>query len=66
MTGCEPLGNNVSNSKRGRDMPFDALMVSIGVSGIFVVFAAVLAWADSQTKPSATNPEGPRQTQPEF
>jgi hypothetical protein len=47
-------------------MPFDALMVSIGVLGIFVVFAAVLAWADSQTKPSATNPEGSRQTQPEF
>jgi hypothetical protein len=31
-------------------MPFDAMMVSFAVVGVFVAFAAVLMWADSQTK----------------
>lgn len=31
-------------------MPFDAVMVSVAVVGVFVAFAAVLLWADSQTK----------------
>lgn len=30
-------------------MPFDALVVSLAVLAVFVAFAAVLAWADSQT-----------------
>ena len=33
-------------------MPLDALMVSLAVVGVFVAFAAVLLWADLQTKPS--------------
>ncbi len=32
-------------------MPFDAMMVSFAVVAVFVAFAAVLLWADSQTKP---------------
>lgn len=31
-------------------MPFDAMVVSFAVVGVFVAFAAVLLWADSQTK----------------
>jgi hypothetical protein len=31
-------------------MPFDALMVSLGVTIVFVAFAVVLAWADSRTR----------------
>lgn len=31
-------------------MPFDAMVVSFAVVGVFVVFAGVLLWADSQTK----------------
>ncbi|WP_291706418.1 hypothetical protein, partial [Bradyrhizobium sp.] len=30
-------------------MPFDALIMSIAVVAVFVGFAGVLAWADSQT-----------------
>jgi len=30
-------------------MPFDAMIVSLAVTAVFVGFAAVLAWADSQT-----------------
>jgi hypothetical protein len=31
-------------------MPFDALIVSLAVTVVFVGFAAVLAWADHQTR----------------
>lgn len=31
-------------------MPFDAMMVSVAVVGVFVAFAVVLLWADAQTK----------------
>ena len=31
-------------------MPFDALLVSISVTVVFVAFAVVLAWADSRTR----------------
>lgn len=31
-------------------MPFDAMMVSFAVVAVFVAFAGVLLWADSQTK----------------
>jgi hypothetical protein len=33
-------------------MPLEAVMVSLGVVAVFVAFAAVLFWADSQTRPS--------------
>ena len=32
-------------------MPFDAMLVSAGVAAMFLVFAAVLLWADLQTRP---------------
>jgi hypothetical protein len=32
-------------------MPIDSLIVSICVVAMFVVFAAVLAWGDMQTRP---------------
>jgi hypothetical protein len=33
-------------------MPFDAMIMSVAVVAVFVAFAAVLAWADGQTRPS--------------
>jgi len=33
-------------------MPFDAMMMSVAVVAVFVAFAAALAWADGQTRPS--------------
>jgi hypothetical protein len=32
-------------------MPFDAMVMSVVVLGIFGVFSAVLAWGDYQTRP---------------
>lgn len=32
-------------------MPYDAMVVSAAVVVVFVVFAAVLLWADFQTRP---------------
>jgi hypothetical protein len=32
-------------------MPFDAMMVSVAVVAMFAVFAAVMLWADRQTRP---------------
>ena len=32
-------------------MPFDAMLVSAGVVGMFVVLGAVLMWGDFQTRP---------------
>jgi hypothetical protein len=32
-------------------MPFDAMVVSAAVIAVFVAFAAVLLWADFQTRP---------------
>ena len=34
-------------------MPFDAMMVSFAVVSVFVAFAGVLLWADSQTRTRA-------------
>jgi hypothetical protein len=31
-------------------MPVDSMLVSVAVIAMFVVFAAVLAWGDSQTR----------------
>ena len=45
-------------------MPIDALLVTIVVVGIFVAFAAALAWADRQTsagRPSADGASAKRQ-----
>ena len=33
-------------------MPFDALVLSIAVTAVFIGFAVVLAWADRQTRPA--------------
>lgn len=32
-------------------MPFDAMVVSAGVTIMFLVFAGVLLWGDLQTRP---------------
>jgi HAMP domain-containing protein len=32
-------------------MPIDSLLVSVAVTAMFVIFAAVLAWGDRQTRP---------------
>ncbi len=40
-------------------MPFDAMVVSAVVVTIFVAFAAVIAWADRQTRPERLNAEAP-------
>lgn len=32
-------------------MPIDLLLVSVAVTAMFVIFAAVLAWGDRQTRP---------------
>src|SRR4249920_594743 len=37
-------------------MPFDAMTMSVAVAMVFVGFAAVLAWADSQTRPLQHRP----------
>jgi len=38
-------------------MPFDAVMLSLAVTVVFVGFAAVLAWADARTRsPQASGP----------
>jgi hypothetical protein len=31
-------------------MPFDAMMLSVAVTAVFLAFAAVLYWADRQTR----------------
>lgn len=41
-------------------MPADALLVTVVVVAIFVVFAAVLAWADRQTNSIGLDPDSKR------
>jgi hypothetical protein len=41
-------------------MPFDAVMLSLAVSAVFIAFAAVLAWGDFQTRPRKTDVPAPR------
>jgi hypothetical protein len=36
-------------------MSFDAMIVGVAVTVVFVAFAVVLAWADSQTRPSSAS-----------
>ncbi|WP_271537242.1 hypothetical protein [Bradyrhizobium sp. CCBAU 45321] len=38
-------------------MPADTLLVTVVVVAIFVVFAAVLAWADRQTRAARRDPD---------
>jgi hypothetical protein len=38
-------------------MPFDAIIMSMAVLAVFLAFAAVLAWADAQTRPSQRRDE---------
>ena len=35
-------------------MPIDAAILSLAVTAVFVAFAVVLAWADSQTRSLGT------------
>jgi hypothetical protein len=37
-------------------MPFDAMIVAVAVTVVFVAFAVVLAWADAQTRPLQRRP----------
>jgi hypothetical protein len=37
-------------SQGGSSMPVDSMLVAASVTMMFVVFAAVLAWGDSQTR----------------
>jgi hypothetical protein len=37
-------------SQGGSPMPIDSMLVAAGVVVMFVVFAAVLAWGDQQTR----------------
>ena len=39
-------------------MPFDSMIMSLAVAVVFVGFAAVLAWADSQTAGLQRGPSG--------
>lgn len=45
-------------------MPTESLLVSVCVVAMFVVFAAVLAWGDRQTRPKqlAQQPDGKRRS----
>ncbi len=40
-------------------MPFDAMVVSAAVVTVFVAFAAVLVWADRQTRPDRLKADAP-------
>jgi hypothetical protein len=42
------------------EMPFDAVMLSVAVSAVFIAFAAVLAWGDSQTRQQKADVPAPR------
>jgi hypothetical protein len=41
-------------------MPSDALLLSLAVTAVFIGFAAVLGWADRQTRPAEAPAQGPR------
>ena len=41
-------------------MPFDAVLLSLAVTVVFVGFAVVLAWADSKTRPPQAYGPAPR------
>jgi hypothetical protein len=43
-------------------MPFDAMLVSLAVVVVFVAFAGVLLWGDSQTRPDQlkSSPSSPK------
>jgi hypothetical protein len=58
------LGEISFKSKKGEiDMPFDAVMLSLAVTVVFVGFAAALIWADSQTRsPHADEPAPKRRS----
>jgi len=36
-------------------MPFDAMLISVAVVSMFLLFAAVVAWGDYQTRPQHLN-----------
>lgn len=41
-------------------MPTDALLMTVAVVAVFVVFAGALAWADRQTSTGRVNPDSKR------
>jgi hypothetical protein len=49
---CAPDHGQLLKSKGRKKMPLDALLVSLAVVTVFVAFAVVLFWADSQTRPA--------------
>jgi hypothetical protein len=52
-----------ASGKEESVMPFDALLVSLGVTVVFAAFAVVLAWADSRTRlPRAEAPAPKRRS----
>jgi hypothetical protein len=51
------------SNKEEIEMPFDAAMLSLAVTVVFVGFAAALIWADSQTRlPHADEPAPKRRS----
>jgi hypothetical protein len=46
--------------KEGIDMPFDAVMLSVAVTVVFVGFALALAWADSRTRSHRIDEPAPK------
>jgi hypothetical protein len=52
-TACFLVGHDFLVSNGGNEkMPADAMMVSVAVVAVFVVFMAALFWADKQTSSS--------------
>ena len=47
-------------------MPFDALMVSVAVAVMFLVFAGVLLWGDLQTRPDRLKADSQSQKRRSF
>jgi uncharacterized membrane protein len=45
--------NNAFSSREIIIMPFDAMLVSVAVIAMFVVFAGALMWGEIQTRPTA-------------
>jgi hypothetical protein len=62
--------SHTAANKGSYEMPTDSLLLSIAVCGVFVMFAAVLAWVDHSTtrwrlsqasqEPAAATTESPR------
>jgi hypothetical protein len=47
-------------------MPFDAMLVSVGVAIMFLAFAGVLLWGDLQTRPDRLKADSQAQKRRSF